>query len=78
MESMRLTVGLLKPKTVMISFVAHRALICTQFETGSSSGLRARCGVGAARCAGVSAKMVFNCAKLCDVRTSKVAAVRIT
>ena len=56
-ESVRLPVGLLKPKTVMFSFVVHSAPISTQIKPGGSSGLCARCCVGAARRAGVCAKM---------------------
>ena len=51
-KSMRLTVGLLKPKTVMISFVALSAWISTRIGPGGSSGLCACAGVGVARHAG--------------------------
>ena len=48
-KSMRPTVGLLKSKTVMSSFVAPRAPVSTGIGTGSSAGLCARPSVGPAR-----------------------------
>ena len=60
MESMRLTVGLLKPKTVVISFVALSARISTRIKPGGSSGLRARPGVGVARHAGAPVRRFLN------------------
>ena len=59
-KSMRVTAGLLKPKTVTISFVASRAQISTRIGAGSSAGLCARPSVGVARHAGAPVGRFLN------------------